>query len=485
MRGHVGRVNEASFDRTGGRLATIGDDGTVRVWDVETERQVQLFQGHGRHQRDLRLSGLAALPDDSQLVTSGFDGAVRLWTWRGPGGGDAVLTTAGLCRSVAASPDGRLLAASGRDGRLYLCDRTATPVRLHVWRLFEWGGHWLHGVAFSPEGRYLATSNPDGTVYVFRLARRGEVPRLPERPGAFTQERAFDGHQQTWIGNLCLSPDGSVAWTAGNDRTRAWRVGNAEQVDELPGEGTCHVALAPDGKAAVTAHADGRLRRWRLDAPAGPQVWGGHTSPVEGLAWSGDGKIVVSGSRDGTVRVWGLDGKTIHVLRGHASWVSSVAVHKDGRRVLSSGAEGTVRLWDLRDEKDRRVWACEGVPEARRRGGYCASSVCFAPDGRRAAWGGNDGTVRVVDLGDGREVLRLDVGSLWARALCFSPDGKRLLAGGYQHFTDGTLALFDAETGRRIDYLRCQGGVTGVAFTPDGRAVTSHGDGRARVWRLP
>jgi hypothetical protein len=30
------------------------------------------------------------------------------------------------------------------------------------------------------------------------------------------------------------------------------------------------------------------------------------------------------------------------------------------------------------------------------------------------------------------------------------------------------------------------GGVTGIAFTPDGkRAVVSHADGRARVWRMP
>jgi hypothetical protein len=40
----------------------------------------------------------------------------------------------------------------------------------------------MHGIALTPEGRYLATANPDGTVHVLRLARRGEVFRVPAEP---------------------------------------------------------------------------------------------------------------------------------------------------------------------------------------------------------------------------------------------------------------------------------------------------------------
>ena len=112
--------------------------------------------------------------------------------------------------------------------------------------------------------------------------------------------------------------------------------------------------------------------------------------------------------------------------------------------------------------------------------------MCFAPDGRRAAWGAGDGTVRVRDLDADRELLRLDVGALWVRAMAFTPDGKRLLAGGYLTDPDGTLTLWDATTGRELDRVRFSGGVTGIAITPDGkRAVVSHCDGNARVWRLP
>jgi WD40 repeat protein len=202
-----------------------------------------------------------------------------------------------------------------------------------------------------------------------------------------------------------------------------------------------------------------------------------HHARIDALAWSAEGDFVASGSADGTVRLWGPTGKLIAGFDGHSSEVWSVAVHKDGRRVLSSGKDGSIRLWDRKGGAPR-VWRYERL-------GYGSAAVCFAPDGRRAAWGANDGTVRVWDLDADRELLRLDVGGVWVRALGFSPGGKRLLAGSYVG-EDGTLSLFDAQSGRLLDFLRQRGGPTGLAFTPDGRrAVVSHADGRARVWRLP
>ena len=44
----------------------------------------------------------------------------------------------------------------------------------------EW--YCVYGVAFSPEGRYLATANENGTLSLLRLARKGEVDRLPAGP---------------------------------------------------------------------------------------------------------------------------------------------------------------------------------------------------------------------------------------------------------------------------------------------------------------
>lgn len=209
-------------------------------------------------------------------------------------------------------------------------------------------------------------------------------------------------------------------------------------------------------------------------------MWKGQVGFVPGLAWSANGRIVVSGGDDSTVRPWeAATGKALPVLRGHTGRVQFVAIHKDNQLVLSSDSNGKVVLWDLKEGAARTNWKYH--PPA-----IGGEGVCFSPDGRRTAWGAGDTTVRVHDLEAGREVLRLDVGTVWARVVAFSPDGKRLLVGGHEPQSAGCLALFDVATGRLLDRVELNNGVTGIAFTPDGqRAVCSHNDGRARVWRLP
>jgi WD40 repeat protein len=131
-----GRVRWIGFHPGGRSLAVAGNwpNNTVRVWDLATITRRDRLVRHG--------------------------GEVLSAAWRGDG---RVLITAG-------STDGtvRLWDLSGRGPRVRVLPVLAPPVR------------WLHGIALSPEGRHLAVCNPNGTVYVLRLAKRGEVFRVPK-----------------------------------------------------------------------------------------------------------------------------------------------------------------------------------------------------------------------------------------------------------------------------------------------------------------
>jgi WD40 repeat protein len=484
--GHAGTVESVRFDRTGRWVASAGNDGVVRVWDVQTEREVNLWRGrhHAGPQGGFSALSVDDVPEARLFASAGDDGAVRLWPWEGEGGAAPVLRAGGVLRCVAAGLGGRLLAACGADGSLHLVDRSASPPRRRTWRLFGHGGHLMHAVAFSPEGRYVATANPDGTIYLLRLAERGKVPRLPEAPDTMVLERAFEGHAHRGVNAAAVSADGAIAWTACSDAVvRAWQVADARSVHELVHpEEVFGLALAPDGKSVVTGGKDGLLRRWwYLENPPRAEPWKGHSARVDGLAWSGDGKVLVSGSADRSVRVWEVNGKQRFVFRDQPGEVWSVAVDHEGLRALSSDKTGLVKLWDLAKGAALKTW--EHEPQFGRRG---SSAVCLSADGKRGAWGAGDGTVRVRDLDADKELLRLEVGPRYVRAVAFSPDGGRLLAGSHEAEGDGTLTLWELETGRRLDHAWTPGGVTGIAFTRDGkRAVVSHADGRARVWRMP
>ena len=74
LAGHVGNVNDVTWDHDGSRVATTGGDGTIRIWDAATGEPILVLPGHGGAVWTVRFS-----PDGSSLASAGQDGVVRIW----------------------------------------------------------------------------------------------------------------------------------------------------------------------------------------------------------------------------------------------------------------------------------------------------------------------------------------------------------------------------------------------------------------------
>src|SRR6266545_588052 len=182
---------------------------------------------------------------------------------------------------------------------------------------------------------------------------------------------------------IAVAPDGKLAISGSFDTSAIrWSLERNAAVEVLRfHEGAVNaVAYLPDGRVA-TAGEDGRIALWRPGEPQPVAVLTGHTAPVAALAVSPDGQTLASASWDHTARLWSLAGGAPRVLEGHAQNVNGVAFAGDG--VVTVGYDATLRIWP-RDGAPAVITLLAPL-----------NAVAVAPDGEIVA-AGADGKVTML-----------------------------------------------------------------------------------------
>lgn len=162
---HYEPVTSVAFNRAGRLLATASADGTAQISDALTGRQrVLVTHDMPEHSFPLQSNAVdcvAFSPDGTLLATASWDGTARIWE-AVSGKELARFTHQGWVSSVAFSPDGNLLATASNDktARIYGVDSGQEP------RTFS-HDESVVGVAFSPDGQLLATASDDHTGWIW------------------------------------------------------------------------------------------------------------------------------------------------------------------------------------------------------------------------------------------------------------------------------------------------------------------------------
>jgi WD40 repeat protein len=209
-----------------------------------------------------------------------------------------------------------------------------------------------------------------------------------------------------------------------------------------------------------------------LTPPGGPlqRTYEGHRGEVYLVAIAPDGKTALSGSDDKTLKLWDLpSGKTLHTLEGHRGGVYAVAISPDGRIAVSGSADRTLKLWDLSSGK--ALHTLEGHSDM-------INAVAISPDGKTAVSGSNDNTLKLWDLSSGKALhtLKLKGYSHWLGLVAISPDGKTAVSGSW----DRTLELWDLFTGEFMASFVGDSDIASLAISSCGRVVLA-GDGNGHV----
>ncbi|HEV8487546.1 MAG TPA: hypothetical protein VGV87_28630 [Blastocatellia bacterium] len=153
--------------------------------------------------------------------------------------------------------------------------------------------------------------------------------------------------------------------------------------------------------------------------------------------------------------------------------VNTVAFSPDGKTIASGGDNGEVRLRDLGKLTQEGSLLQPGNDSR-------VLSIAFSPDRKLLASGSSDNNVRIWDATSGNEIRKLEGHSNYVLIVAFSPDGKFLASAG----KDNTVLLWDVATWRLIDTLRAHRDfVSSVAFSPDSQLLATAGkDNAILIW---
>lgn len=322
--GHDQMVNVARFSPNGKRIVTAGSDAVARIWDAESGAPVATLVGH-----EAAVTEATFDPAGTRIVTVSGDGGLGLWSatdWK-----CIRMVRDTKTEQAEFSPDGQRL--------LVLGERFAMLFKILPWEHLASidGRAPLRSVAFSPDGKLLAIGSEQGTVDL----RDG-------RTGAFI--RMLWAHSGA-IHSMQFCADSTRLITASADRTAIlWSVPDGEVIYALEGHADAVLTARFNavGSRIVTASLDGTARIWSAGNGRQVALLDDHVAKVSSASFSPDGKFIVTASDDRTVKIWSVEsGQLLQSLEGHVGEILCAEFSPDSKRLIT-GAKGSVaRVWDL------------------------------------------------------------------------------------------------------------------------------------------
>lgn len=283
-------IHAAAFSPDGKQTATGSGDGSVRLFDAATGKEIRLL---GKHPDTVW--GVVFSPDGKTVASCGRrDAVVRLWdvATGKPAGSFTGGHLGGISR-IAYSRDSKLLVSAGGsfDPTIFLWDTATGKER----QRFTGHTNYVDAVAISPDGKTIVSGSRDGSMRWWDVAAGKE--KWPLVPGSMS--------------SVAFSTDGRLLAAGSDDgAVRLWdaQTGKFRQSIEGPPRALMSIAFSPDGRLIVSAGQNGGIGVTEIASGQQRAQFDGAHGTLHSLCFSPDGRRIASGSSDGTAYVWDMTG---------------------------------------------------------------------------------------------------------------------------------------------------------------------------------
>lgn len=283
----TGSVNAIAISPHAPIVATGGEDKQIRLWNLETGRQLLVLTGHQKS-----ISTLAVHPQlPHRLYSSGKDGQIKLWQ----------------------------------------LDSAVELVSINS------NQHKVNALVISADGRYLITAGSDRAIKVWDAHTHTEL--MSSR------------HHQLTVNGLAVNPivhPVQFASVSSDRRVMLWSIARDSPLAILTAhtQPVRTIAFSPDGKFLATGGDDGAIQIWDLDRRQLVDTLSGHHWTVSTLKFLPNTNILISGSWDGSLKFWRLHSwQEIDRLTVYESEVLALAVSFNGRYLVTSGRNLHPKIW--------------------------------------------------------------------------------------------------------------------------------------------